>query len=154
MFYYLMLLTFSLSLLVSFGVMKIFSNSINQILARIINDPIHSAWAKYTKFAGMVVGTSSGIRIYDMEKYITPLTYTDNDKKIVIELTQERWVLEIYRTIIETLQGLAWMMLVFFMVALIAYVIVRWSEIKYQSKPSEWSLFDDSRYMMLLLYKQ
>ena len=85
----------------------------------------------------MVVGTSSGIRIYDMEKYITPLTYTDNDKKIVIELTQERWVLEIYRTIIETLQGLAWMMLVFFMVALIAYVIVRWSEIKYQSKPSE-----------------
>lgn len=153
MFYYLMICTFSLALLVSFGVMKIFSNSINQILARIINDPIHSAWAKYTKFAGMVVGTSSGIRIYDMEKYITPLTYTDNDKKIVIELTQERWVLEIYRTIIETLQGLAWMMLVFFMVALIAYVIVRWSEIKYQSKSSKWSLFDDSRYMMLLLYK-
>ncbi len=128
MFYYLMICTFSLALLVSFGVMKIFSNSINQILARIINDPIHSAWA---------MGTSSGIRIYDMEKYITPLTYTDNDKKIVIELTQERWVLEIYRTIIETLQGLAWMMLVFFMVALIAYVIVRWSEIKYQSKSSE-----------------
>ncbi|WP_425915693.1 hypothetical protein [Acinetobacter sp. TSRC1-2] len=132
MFYYLMICTFVLALLVSFAVMKIFSHSINQILARIINDPIHEAWAKYTKFAGMVVGTSSGIRIYDMEKYITPLTYTDNDKKIVIELTQERWVLEIYRTIIETLQGLAWMMLVFFMVALIAYVIVRWSEIKYQ----------------------
>ena len=132
MFYYLMFCTFVLALLVSFAVMKIFSNSINQILARIINDPIHEAWAKYTKFAGMVVGTSSGIRIYDMEKYITPLTYTDNDKKIVIELTQQRWVLEIYRTIIETLQGLAWMMLVFFMVALIAYVIVRWSEIKYQ----------------------
>ena len=113
MFYYLIICTFILALLVSFTVMKIFSSSINQILARIINDPIHSAWAKYTKFAGMVVGTSSGIRIYDMEKYITPLTYSDNEKKIVIELTQERWVLEIYRTIIETLQGLAWMMLVF-----------------------------------------
>ncbi len=50
----------------------------------------------------------------------------------MIELTQERWVLEIYRTIIETLQGLAWMMLVFFMVALLAYVIVRWAEIKHQ----------------------
>ena len=122
MFYYLIICTFILALVVSFAVMKIFSNSINQILA----------WAKYTKFAGMVVGTSSGIRIYDMEKYITPLTYSDNEKKIVIELTQERWVLEIYRTIIETLQGLAWMMLVFFMVALLAYVIVRWSEIKYQ----------------------
>lgn len=133
MFYYLIISTFALALLVSFIVMRLFSNSINAILARIIHDPIHEAWAKYTKFAGMVVGTSSGIRIYDMEKYITPLTYTENDKKIVIELTQERWVLEIYRTIIETLQGLAWMMLVFFMVALIAYVIVRWSEIKYQN---------------------
>ena len=132
MFYYLIISTFALALLVSFIVMRLFSSSINAILARIIHDPIHEAWAKYTKFAGMVVGTSSGIRIYDMEKYITPLTYTENDNKIVIELTQERWVLEIYRTIIETLQGLAWMMLVFFMVALIAYVIVRWSEIKYQ----------------------
>ncbi|OFE44032.1 hypothetical protein [Acinetobacter towneri] len=134
MFYYLIISTFALALLVSFIVMRLFSNSINAILARIIHDPIHEAWAKYTKFAGMVVGTSSGIRIYDMEKYITPLTYAENDKKIVIELTQERWVLEIYRTIIETLQGLAWMMLVFFMVALIAYVIVRWSEIKYAAK--------------------
>ena len=134
MFYYLIISTFALALLVSFIVMRLFSSSINAILARIIHDPIHEAWAKYTKFAGMVVGTSSGIRIYDMEKYITPLTYAENDKKIVIELTQERWVLEIYRTIIETLQGLAWMMLVFFMVAFIAYVIVRWSEIKYAAK--------------------
>ena len=134
MFYYLIISTFALALLVSFIVMRLFSNSINAILARIIHDPIHEAWAKYTKFAGMVVGISSGIRIYDMEKYITPLTYAENDKRIVIELTQERWVLEIYRTIIETLQGLAWMMLVFFMVALIAYVIVRWSEIKYAAK--------------------
>ena len=134
MFYYWIISTFALALLVSFIVMRLFSSSINAILARIIHDPIHEAWAKYTKFAGMVVGTSSGIRIYDMEKYITPLTYAENDKRIVIELTQERWVLEIYRTIIETLQGLAWMMLVFFMVALIAYVIVRWSEIKYAAK--------------------
>ncbi|AVH49454.1 MULTISPECIES: hypothetical protein [Acinetobacter] len=134
MFYYLIISTFALALLVSFIVMRLFSSSINAILARIIHDPIHEAWAKYTKFAGMVVGTSSGIRIYDMEKYITPLTYAENDKRTVIELTQERWVLEIYRTIIETLQGLAWMMLVFFMVALIAYVIVRWSEIKYAAK--------------------
>ena len=134
MFYYLIISAFALALLVSFIVMRLFSSSINAILARIIHDPIHEAWAKYTKFAGMVVGTSSGIRIYDMEKYITPLTYAENDKRIVIELTQERWVLEIYRTIIETLQGLAWMMLVFFMVALIAYVIVRWSEIKYAAK--------------------
>lgn len=133
MFYYLIITTFVLAVSVSLMVMWLFSNSINRILARIIHDPIHSAWAKYTKFAGMVVGTSSGIRIYDMEKYITPMTYAgENQKSIIIDLTQQRWILEIYRTIIETLQGLAWMMLLFFMVSLIAYVIVRWSEIKYK----------------------
>ncbi|WP_174493740.1 hypothetical protein [Acinetobacter sp. Marseille-Q1623] len=133
MFYALIIITFCLALLVSFVVMRIFSGSINAILARIIHDPIHTAWAKYTKFAGMVVGTSSGIRIYDMEKYISPITYTNEKAPIILTLTQERWFLEVYRTIIETLQGLAWMMLVFFMVALIAYVIVRWSEIKYKN---------------------
>lgn len=133
MFYYLIITTFILALSVSWLVMWLFSGSINQILARIIHDPIHQAWAKYTKFAGMVVGTSSGIRIYDMEKYITPMSYNgENQKTVILELTEQRWFLEIYRTIIETLQGLAWMMLLFFMVALIAYVIVRWSEMKYQ----------------------
>lgn len=70
MFFYLMLSTFILALLVSFIVMRIFSSSINTILARIIHDPIYTAWAKYTKFAGMVVGTSSGVRIYDMENIL------------------------------------------------------------------------------------
>lgn len=40
MFYYLMICTFLLALIVSFVVMKVFSSSINQILARIIHDPI------------------------------------------------------------------------------------------------------------------
>ena len=134
MFYYLMFTTFILALVVSLLVMRIFSQPINTILARIIHDPIHTAWAKYTHFAGLVVGTSSGVRIYDMEKYISPVNYGPKDERVIIELTTERWFLEIYRTLIETLQGLAWMMLVFFMVALLAYVIVRWSEIKYQQQ--------------------
>ena len=132
MFFYLIISTFVLAFVVSLIVMQLFSGSINNILARIIHDPIHSSWAKYTKFAGMVVCISSGVRIYDMEKYINPITYNaKNEQGMIIQLTTERWFLEIYRTIIETLQGLAWMMLVFFMVALIAYVIVRWSEMKY-----------------------
>ena len=47
-----------------------------------------------------------------------------------MELTFERWVLEIYRTVIETLQGIAWMLLVFFVFALVAYVVVRVAELK------------------------
>ena len=45
-----------------------------------------------------------------------------------LTLTAERWTLEIYRTIIESLQSLAWMYLVVFLFALIAYVIVRIAE--------------------------
>lgn len=128
MFYLLMITTFFISLIVSLIVIYMFSSPMLSILARIIHDPIHSAWVKYTKFAGIVVGISSGVRIYDMEKYITPLSYSQQDHPVTLVLTQERWVLEIYRTLIETLQGLAWMFLIFFLVALIAYVIVRKTE--------------------------
>jgi len=43
-------------------------------------------------------------------------------------LTAERWTLEIYRTIIESLQSLAWMCPVVFLFALGAYVVVRIAE--------------------------
>jgi hypothetical protein len=129
MFYSLVIVTFLLALVLSYSVMRLFKNAIDSILARIIQDPISNAWAKYTFFAGLVVGTSSGIRIYDMEKYITPIHYNTTQKEpMILTLTPERWVLEIYRTIVETLQGLAWMMLVFFMVTLLAYVLIRRNE--------------------------
>jgi hypothetical protein len=46
----------------------------------------------------------------------------------VVALTTDRWVLEVYRTLIGTLQSVAWMLLVFFVFSLVAYVIVRVSE--------------------------
>lgn len=52
----------------------------------------------------------------------------DKDKTRIIALTTERWVLEVYRTIIETLQGFA--------VALLAYVGVRLSELKRATSPT------------------
>ena len=76
----------------------------------------------------MVVGVSAGVRINDLERYITPPQWVRDAQ--IIQLTNERWALELYRTIIETLQGLAWMLLVFFAFALIAYVIVRIAEMK------------------------
>lgn len=129
MFLYLMLVNFLIAVTVSVIVISLFSKPINSILSRIINDPINTAWSKYIKFSGMVVGISSGVRIYEIEKYITPAVY--DKEQIIVQLTRDRWILEVYRTIIETLQGIAWMMLVFFVMSLFAYVIVRWSEVKY-----------------------
>lgn len=134
MFLTLLLVTFVLALAVSVIVAKSFSAPINNILKRIVTDAISVAWLQYLKFAIVVVGVSAGVRIYELEKYITPQTW-DKETRI-IELTNERWILELYRTVIETLQGIAWLLLVFFVFALIAYVIVRIAEMR-QGKKDE-----------------
>lgn len=128
MFLALLLVTLLIALAVSLLVARTFSGPIDRILKRIIADEISEAWLKYLKFAILVVGVSAGVRIYELEKYISP-TRWDKEAKI-LSLTSERWVLEIYRTIIETLQGIAWMLLVFFVFALIAYVLVRLGEMR------------------------
>jgi hypothetical protein len=132
MFITLLAATFIISFVVSTIVVLIFARPLNQILDRIISDQISRAWSKYLKFAIYVTGISSGVRIWDLEKYITKSQlYKDAE---IVQLTTERWVLEVYRTIIGTLQGIAWMLLVFFVFALVAYVIVRVFEMKNKAK--------------------
>lgn len=130
MFLILLLVTLLIASIVSVIVARAFSGPLDSILKRIIADEISAAWLKYMKFAIIVVGVSAGVRIHELEKYITPHRW-DKEARIV-ELTSERWILEIYRTVIETLQGIAWMLLVFFVFALIAYVFVRIAEMRRQ----------------------
>ena len=126
MFFTLLAVTLSLSVAVSYTAAKGFRKPIGAIFSRIIQDDISAAWQRYVMFATYVVGISSGVRIYDLERYISP-QMRDMD---ILQLTAERWVLEIYRTLIACLQGIAWMYLVVFVVALIAYVIMRGFELK------------------------
>ncbi|MBC55248.1 MAG: hypothetical protein CMQ34_15580 [Gammaproteobacteria bacterium] len=126
MFFTLLIITLSLSVAVSYTAARVFSKPIGAIFNRIIQDDISAAWQRYVMFATYVVGISSGVRIYDLERYISPQM---RDMEI-LQLTVERWVLEIYRTLIACLQGIAWMYLVVFVVALIAYVIMRGFELK------------------------
>jgi hypothetical protein len=128
MFVGLLLVTLILAAAVSVLVARAFNAPLDRILKRIIADDISSAWLRFMKFAILVVGISAGVRIHELEKYITPMRW-DKDVKL-LELTPERWVLELYRTVIETLQGIAWMLLVFFVCALIAYVLVRIAELR------------------------
>jgi hypothetical protein len=134
MFLTLLVATLLTALVVSALVMWMFSKPLDRILTRIIADDISTAWLRYLKFAILVVGVSSGVRIYDLERYITAPRYGDN--QTVVELTRDRWVLEMYRTVIETLQGIAWLLLVFFVFALVAYVIVRIAEM-WRGRPKE-----------------
>lgn len=126
MFISLLLVTFTIAVLVSFVVVRLFRKPIEAILNRIVAEALSSAWQRYITFAIYVVGVSGGVRIYQLERYITAAS--EDTEPLV--LTPERWTLEIYRTIIDTLQSIAWMLLVFFVFALIAYVVVRGFELK------------------------
>ena len=127
MFLTLLVVTFAISILVSFVVVWLFTRPIDRILRRIIADEISEAWVKYIRFGLYVVGISSGVRIGELERYITRQPFPNAE---ILSLTPERWVLEVYRTIIGVLQGLAGVLLVFFIVALIAFVIVRIIEVR------------------------
>ena len=127
MFFTLLVITFFIALAVSYGVVRLFDRPIASILHRIVADDLSGAWHRYIKFAAYVVGISSGVRIHQLERYISA---PQKDEEILI-LTSERWTLEVYRTIIETLQGIAWMLLVVFVVTLVAYVFARGFELKH-----------------------
>ncbi len=129
MFLVLLAVTFVIALSVSFSVARIFERPVKQILARIIADDIHLAWGRYIQFAIYVVGISGGVRVWQLERYITPHPAGEAEAEILV-LTADRWVLEVYRTVIGTMQSVAWMLMVFFLFALIAYVVVRVFELR------------------------
>ncbi len=117
----LLVATFAIALAVASAVVLAFARPIENILNRVVPPDISPAWARYLKFALYVVGIGGGVRVWDFEKYMTPVEpYTQ-----VVELTRDRWMLEIYQTVIGTLQSAALVLLVFFVFALVAVVIVR-----------------------------
>ncbi len=133
MFIVLLVVTFAIAVIVSFLVVILFRKSIATIRPRIVAEEISRAWSRYLTFAIYVVGVSGGVRVWDLEKYITPRP----KEAEAIVLNAERWTLEVYRTVIGTLQSIAWMLLVFFVFALIAYVIVRGLEARHSTPPAE-----------------
>jgi hypothetical protein len=132
MFVALLFGTLLISVVVCFVVSKVFDGPIRSILVRLVTKELSSAWHRYIQFAIYVVGISGGVRVYSLEQYVNPRS----KDQVIPELTGSRWALEAYRTIIETLQGIAWMLLVVFVFALIAYVILRGFELRH-AKPSQ-----------------
>jgi hypothetical protein len=114
---------------VSFIAARLFHQPIAAILRRIVGEELSDAWQRYVTFAIYVVGISGGVRVWELEKYINP---RGKDVPPIV-LNTDRWTLEVYRTVIETLQSIAWMLLVFFVAALIAYVIARGFELRRQT---------------------
>jgi hypothetical protein len=111
----LLLVTFVISLLVSFLVARLFERPIRQILARLVPEDLTGAWHRYLTFAIYVVGISGGVRIWSLEQYILP---RGHDQPALV-LTGDRWTFEVFRTVIGTLQSLAWLLLVLLVLGLL-----------------------------------
>jgi len=133
MFITLVFVTLLIAVATSLLVLRLFDRLIRKILDRVVAAELSEAWNRYLGFAVVVVGVSGGVRIWSLEKYIT--ARTDDGDPIV--LNADRWILEVYRTLIGTLQSVAWILLVFFIFALIAYVIMRGFELRRQGRPPE-----------------
>ncbi|MHB1005845.1 MAG: hypothetical protein ACYC3S_09410 [Chloroflexota bacterium] len=113
--------TFVVSFAVATIVVLFFRRPIDAILQRVIGEDISRAWSRYLLFTIYVIGIGGGVRVFQIERYLEPNGPVGRS----LALDTDRWVLEIYQTIIGTLQSIATMLLVFFLVALIALVIVR-----------------------------
>lgn len=129
MFLELLGVTFAVALVMATGAALLFVRPIDKILGRLVSDELAPVWRRYIVFAIYVVGISGGVRVWEIDRYITP----DKDGKLLV-LTSDRWVVEIYKTIMGSLQGVAWMLLIFFLFALVAYVVVRGFEMKRSEK--------------------
>ena len=123
MFVALLVASFVLALVMSATVAWLFAKPIDGILHRFIGDRISATLSKYLRFATVVVGISAGTRVRPLEEYIAAPSY--NKAELRAALTQEFWALELYRTFVATLQGIALMFFVVAVVAIIALVIVR-----------------------------
>jgi len=117
----LLLTTFVVAFAVASLVVFLFNKPIDSILRQVLPAELSPAWAKYLRFAIYVVGIGGGVRVWDLEKYMT----AQEPYKAIVQLTPDRWMLELYQTIIGTLQSTTILLLVFFVFALIAVVLVR-----------------------------
>jgi hypothetical protein len=123
-FFTLLLATFLVAAILSHLVVVVFAKPLQKVFDRIIGDEISHAWVRYVKFAIYVVGISGGVRIWQLDRYLMP------EGEDAVVLTNTLWGWEVFRTVLGTVQSITWMLLVVFLVALVAYVIVRGMELR------------------------
>ena len=121
MFMTLLATTFVVAVIVTSIVVFVFDKSIKHILTRIVSDDLAYAWTRYLRFAIYVVGIGGGVQVWSLEKYIVQ----QDPYGEIVALTSDRWLLELYNTVIGSLQSSAIVLLVFFVFGLIGVVFVR-----------------------------
>ncbi|MEM7050166.1 MAG: hypothetical protein AAF604_10915 [Acidobacteriota bacterium] len=119
MFVWLLLATVAVSLGCSLVVSRVFDRPLRKIFDALVSESLAAAWHRYVKFAIYVIGVSGGVSIYHLQKFADGMG----------GLTRDRWLLESLRAFQSSLESLAILLLVVFLVALVAFVILRGFEL-------------------------
>ena len=123
MFVVLFLVTFVLAFGISSGVAWAGKEPIEGLLQHFFPPNVTAAMSKYLRLAVVLIGVSSGARIRVLEEYIA--ASAANKIAMSDALTQEFWVVELYRTTTASLEGILWLLLLFSFVVFVAYWIMR-----------------------------
>src|SRR5437870_2135972 len=119
MFIALFAASFVLALVLSATLAWLSREAMDAILRRFVVDPVvRGGFEKYIRFAIVVVGISSGIRVRPLQEYISAADW--NKPALQAALTQEFWTLGLYRTGRGPLRSVAGLVLLCFCWALIA----------------------------------
>ncbi|HXY26097.1 MAG TPA: hypothetical protein VEI73_15680 [Candidatus Acidoferrum sp.] len=124
MFVILFLASFVLALALSLFIAYISRDAIDSILRRFVgDDAVRAGFEKYIRFGIVVVGIMGGTRVRALQEYIASASW--NKTALEAALTQEVWVMEMYRTIVGTLEGLVLLLLICILLAFIVPAVNR-----------------------------
>ena len=129
MFFLLLFVTLGVSVATAGTVVRFFRQPIRQILERVVGPTLAPGWQRFLTFSLFVVGVSSGVQMWKLEQYLQPRMRAANGPA-VLPLDAASLALEVYRAAIQSMQGMAWALLVFFVMALIAVAVIRWAELR------------------------
>ena len=136
MFVTLFLASFLLALALSVTIAWISREAIDAVLRRFVADSVvRRGFEKYIRFAIVVLGISGGTRVKPLQEYISAAEY--NKAALQAALTQEFWAIELYRTVLGTLESVAGLLLLCIFLTLIAPAVLRMLKVEPLQTASE-----------------
>jgi hypothetical protein len=136
MFVLLFLASFVLALALSLVIASISRDAIDSILRRFVaDDAVRAGFEKYIRFGIVVAGIVGGTRVRALQEYIAASSW--NKTALEAALTQEVWVMEMYRTIVGTLEGLVLLLLICILLAFVVPAVIRMLKGEQQEAPKK-----------------
>jgi hypothetical protein len=101
-------------------VARLFNKTVGAMLNRMFEPDLSNAWHRLINFSIYIVGISTGLRLWALEAYVR-LGGLD----LPSDLLLYQWLLEMFRTFIDTPLNLLYLLVAYFAAALVAYCIIR-----------------------------